>query len=126
MGANFVTVASVEISTDQFINGKRVASTGRFADISPVDGSHLADISAGGKVEANAAVEAARKAFPAWAALGPKGRLPILKKFAEGILARANELAAVESMTMAHSSWAMFIVSSRARPTTSIFLLNGH
>ena len=73
MSVNSVTVAGVEISTDHFINGKRVASSGRFANISPVDGSHLADMSAGGKVEANAAVEAARKAFPAWAALGPKG-----------------------------------------------------
>tara|TARA_R110002110_G_scaffold78728_4_gene206259 strand:+ start:67 stop:1527 length:1461 start_codon:yes stop_codon:yes gene_type:complete len=98
MSTNIVKVAGVDISTDHFISGKRVASANRFADISPVDGSHLADVSAGGKVEANAAVEAARNAFPAWAALGPKGRLPILKKFAEGILARASELAAVETM----------------------------
>ncbi len=98
MSANKVTVAGVEISTDHFIGGKRVSSANRFANASPVDGSHLADMAAGGKAEADAAVAAARKAFPAWAALGPKGRLPILKKFAEGILARANELAAVETM----------------------------
>ena len=98
MSANKVTVAGVEISTDHFIGGKRVSSANRFANTSPVDGSHLADMAAGGKAEADAAVAAARKAFPAWAALGPKGRLPILKKFAEGILARANELAAVETM----------------------------
>ena len=70
---------------------------GEVADFSPVDGSHLADVSAGGKVAAEAAVAVARKAFPAWVALGPKGRLPILK-FAEGIKARASELAAVETM----------------------------
>jgi acyl-CoA reductase-like NAD-dependent aldehyde dehydrogenase len=98
MSKNIVTVAGVDISTDHFIGGKRVASANRFANISPVDGSHLGDLSAGGKLEANAAVEAARKVFPAWAALGPKGRLPILKKFSEGILARANELAAVETI----------------------------
>lgn len=98
MSANKVTVAGVEISTDHFINGKRVPSANRFANHSPVDGSHLADVAAGGKVEADAAVAAARKAFPAWAALGPKGRLPILKKFAQGILARVTELAAVETM----------------------------
>ena len=45
----------------------------------------------------DAAVRAARAAFPAWAALGPHGRAPILKRFAEGILARAKELAAVET-----------------------------
>lgn len=98
MSGNNVKVAGVDISTDHWIGGRRVSSKERFADFSPVDGSHLADISAGGKAEADAAVAAARKAFPAWAALGPKGRLPILKKFAEGLKARANELAAVETM----------------------------
>ncbi|MGB6086016.1 aldehyde dehydrogenase [Parvibaculum sp.] len=98
MSTNIVKVAGVEVSTDHWIGGKRVASKEKFANFSPIDGSHLADISAGGKSEADAAVAAARKAFPAWAALGPKGRLPYLKKFAEGIRARANELAAVETM----------------------------
>ncbi|MFA7637757.1 MAG: aldehyde dehydrogenase [Parvibaculum sp.] len=98
MGTNSVKVVGVYVSTDHWIGGKRVASKEKFANFSPVDGSHLADISAGGKAEADAAVEAARKAFPAWAALGPKGRLPYLKKFADGIRARANELAAVETM----------------------------
>ncbi len=92
-----VTVAGVEVSTDHFIGGRRVVSKERFADISPIDGSHLADMSAGGKVEIDAAVAAARKAFAPWAALGPKGRLPVLKRFAEGIRARAKELAAVET-----------------------------
>lgn len=91
-------VAGVDVSTDHWINGRRVSSSERFADISPIDGSHLADVAAGGKAEVDEAVAAARKAFPAWAALGPKGRLPYLKRFAEGIKARANELAAVETM----------------------------
>ncbi|MEX0838853.1 MAG: aldehyde dehydrogenase [Parvibaculum sp.] len=98
MSGNSVKVAGVDIFTDHWIGGKRVASKEKFANFSPVDGSHLADVSAGGKAEADAAVAAARKAFPAWAALGPKGRLPILKKFAEGLKARVNELAAVETM----------------------------
>ena len=96
--AGTVKVAGVEVSADHWIGGKRVASKQKFADFSPVDGSHLGDLSAGGEAEADAAVAAARKVFPAWAALGPKGRLPILKKFAEGIKARVNELAAVETM----------------------------
>ncbi|MBX3446674.1 MAG: aldehyde dehydrogenase [Parvibaculaceae bacterium] len=98
MSGNRVKVAGVEVSTDHWIGGRRVASKEKFANFSPIDGSHLADVSAGGKAEADAAVEAARKAFPAWAALGPKGRLPYLKKFAEGIKARVNDLAAVETM----------------------------
>ncbi|HXQ12115.1 MAG TPA: aldehyde dehydrogenase family protein, partial [Caulobacteraceae bacterium] len=98
MGWNTTTVAGVEISTDHWIGGHRVASNERFADLSPVDGSHLADVSAAGRPEVDAAVAAARQAFPAWAAFGPEGRLPILKRFAEGIRARASELAAVETM----------------------------
>lgn len=98
MTGNRVKVAGVEVSTDHWIGGRRVASKEKFSNFSPIDGSHLADVSAGGKAEADAAVEAARKAFPAWAALGPKGRLPYLKKFAEGIKARVNDLAAVETM----------------------------
>lgn len=98
MAGNMAKVTGLEVSADHWIGGKRVASKQKFADFSPVDGSHLGDLSAGGAAEADAAVAAARKAFPAWAALGPKGRLPILKKFAEGIKARVNELAAVETM----------------------------
>jgi aminomuconate-semialdehyde/2-hydroxymuconate-6-semialdehyde dehydrogenase len=93
-----VDVAGVKVSTDHWIGGKRVASKQTFADYSPVDGAHLADVSAGGRAEVDAAVEAARKSFPAWAALGPQGRLPILKRLAQGIAARKEELAAVETV----------------------------
>jgi acyl-CoA reductase-like NAD-dependent aldehyde dehydrogenase len=98
MTANVVTVAGVEVATDHWIDGRRVASPRRFADFSPVDGSRLAEVAAGGEAEVASAVAAARRAFPAWAALGPKGRLPYLKRFADGIRARVNELAAVETM----------------------------
>jgi acyl-CoA reductase-like NAD-dependent aldehyde dehydrogenase len=93
-----VNVAGVDVSTDHFIDGRRVASKDRFLDRSPVDGSALAEMSAGGAAEAGMAVNAARRAFPAWAALGPEGRAPILRRFAEGILARTAELAAVETV----------------------------
>ena len=98
MAYDVASVADVEVSTDHWIDGRRVPSSERFEDLSPVDGSHLADVAAGGKVEVDAAVDAARRAFPAWAALGPAGRLPVLKAFAEGLKARARDLAAVETM----------------------------
>jgi len=90
-------VAGVEVSLDHWIGGKRVSSADRFNNASPIDGSELGAIAAGGKVEADMAVEAAKTAYPAWAALGPQGRLPILRKFAEGILARGKDIAAVET-----------------------------
>ncbi|MBV1906965.1 MAG: aldehyde dehydrogenase [Pseudomonadales bacterium] len=92
-----VQIAGIEVSTEHFINGKRVASERKFTSISPIDGSKLAEISAGGKVETDAAVAAARNAFPAWAALGPEGRLPILKRFSKNILDNVEKLAAVET-----------------------------
>jgi acyl-CoA reductase-like NAD-dependent aldehyde dehydrogenase len=98
MTKNIATVAGVDVSTDHFIGGRRVSSAERFANHSPVDSSHLADVAAAGSAEVDEAVAAARKAFPAWAALGPRGRLPYLKRLAEGIKARARDLAAIETM----------------------------
>src|ERR1700676_470873 len=90
-------VAGVDVSTAHFIDGKRVASKRTFQVCSPIDGKHLADVSAGGAAEIDAAVAAARRAFPQWAALGPDGRHRVLKKFAQAILDHAKELAAVET-----------------------------
>jgi acyl-CoA reductase-like NAD-dependent aldehyde dehydrogenase len=93
-----IKVGGVEVSTAHWIDGRRVPSNRTFDDFSPIDGRHLANVSAGGPEEANAAVAAARRAFPAWAALGPEGRLPFLKRFAEGIRARKEEIAALETL----------------------------
>jgi acyl-CoA reductase-like NAD-dependent aldehyde dehydrogenase len=90
-------VAGVEVSTEHWIGGKRVGSRERFADLSPIDGAHLAELAAGGAAEVDAAVAAARAAFPSWAERGAAGRLAILQRFAQGIQARAAELAAVET-----------------------------
>lgn len=98
MAGNTATVAGVEVSTDHWIDGRRVPSVDRFDNLSPVDGSHLAQVASGGQAEAGLAVDSARRAFPAWAALGPEGRLPYLKRFAQGIRERAKDLAAVETM----------------------------
>ncbi|MBI4936346.1 MAG: aldehyde dehydrogenase family protein [Actinobacteria bacterium] len=92
------TVDGVEVHTDHWINGRWVASADRFEDRSPIDGSHLADVAAGGGSEVDAAVAAARAAFPAWAALGPAGRAPILRRFAELINEHVDDIATVESV----------------------------
>lgn len=62
---NTTKVAGVEVSTAHFIDGKRAASKRTFQVYSPIDGKHLADVSAGGAGEIDAAVAAARRAFPA-------------------------------------------------------------
>jgi acyl-CoA reductase-like NAD-dependent aldehyde dehydrogenase len=108
--ASLVEVAGVEVNTDHFIGGERVASAERFADISPIDGRVIAHVSAAGESEAAAAVDAAREAFPAWAELGAQGRLPYLLRLAELIDANVERLAAVECEDMA-----MLLESLRAR-----------
>jgi aminomuconate-semialdehyde/2-hydroxymuconate-6-semialdehyde dehydrogenase len=90
-------VEDVEVSTDHWIGGARVASGDTFADVSPIDETTIAEVARGGATEIDAAVEAAHDAFPAWALLGPKTRAAILHAVGEGIEKRALELAAVET-----------------------------
>jgi 5-carboxymethyl-2-hydroxymuconic-semialdehyde dehydrogenase len=62
-------VAGVEVSTDHWIDGRRVASSQGFSDLSPVDGSNLAEVSAGGQAEVDMVVAAAARPFrpgPRW------------------------------------------------------------
>jgi aminomuconate-semialdehyde/2-hydroxymuconate-6-semialdehyde dehydrogenase len=70
---------------------------GTFATHDPHDGSWLADVPVGGPEEVDAAVRAARAAFPAWAALGPEGRRPQLHALAGLIDRDAEELALLET-----------------------------
>jgi aminomuconate-semialdehyde/2-hydroxymuconate-6-semialdehyde dehydrogenase len=63
----------MEIPTEHYIDGRRVDSGSTFEVRSPIDwdGWKLADVARGGAAEVDAAVAAARRAFPGWAALGP-------------------------------------------------------
>lgn len=95
--ARRIDVAEVAISPDHYIDGTRVRSDATFADISPIDESHLGDVSAAGRQEVDLAVRAAARAFPEWAALGPGGRAPYLERFANVIERRVEDLSAVET-----------------------------
>ncbi len=108
--AGRIRVAGIEVSPDHFIGGERVASDRRFEDISPITGEVIAEVSRAGEAEVDAAVRAARDAFPAWADLGPAGRAPYLHRLAGLIDANVERLAAVECMDMA-----MLLRSLRAR-----------
>ena len=109
-GASTAGVAGIEVHTDHFIAGERVASAKRFVDLSPIDGRVLAEISRGGAEEVDRAVRAAHAAFPAWAALGPEGRADYLHRLADLIDRDVERLAAVECEDMA-----MLLASLRAR-----------
>lgn len=70
--------------TTHFINGQWSEPGGRtFADTNPFNDELVADIAAGGRAEAEAAVEAAHSAFPAWAAATPMERQRLFLKAAD-------------------------------------------
>jgi 5-carboxymethyl-2-hydroxymuconic-semialdehyde dehydrogenase len=91
------TVEDVKVDTRHWIGGQRVATDTTFTDISPIDEDPIAEISAGGAAEVDAAVRAAQEAFPAWAALPRSERAEHLRRVAEGVDARVDELARVET-----------------------------
>ena len=92
-------LAAIPVDRRHWIGGERVGSGGRELEVfSPIDGSSLGGIAAGGPAEVDAAVGAARSASPAWAGLGPDRRGTILDRFADAILDRGDDLALVETI----------------------------
>jgi betaine-aldehyde dehydrogenase/5-carboxymethyl-2-hydroxymuconic-semialdehyde dehydrogenase len=104
------TVGGVEVSTDHFINGRRLGSARRFATISPIDRSVLAEVAQADAEDVDRAVRAAAAAFPSWAAFGPSGRAEYLHRLADLIDANVEPLAQVECADMG-----MLLRSLRAR-----------
>jgi acyl-CoA reductase-like NAD-dependent aldehyde dehydrogenase len=94
---NMVKVAERKISPDHFIGNARVSSAQTFEVRSAIDESVLGHVARGTEHEVNLAVQAAKDAFPAWAALGPEGRLHHLEKLAHVIESRVEDLAHVET-----------------------------
>ncbi|MFE7760879.1 aldehyde dehydrogenase [Streptomyces sp. NPDC057438] len=92
-----ITVAGVPVDTRHWIGGRRVASAETFTDVSPIDGRVLGEIARGGAAEVEAAVAAAREAFPAWAATPRAERARVLHAIADGVEKRLEELAIVET-----------------------------
>ncbi|WP_158971513.1 5-carboxymethyl-2-hydroxymuconate semialdehyde dehydrogenase [Chachezhania sediminis] len=82
------------------IDGASVpALSGKTMDtICPVDGTVLAQVAMSGAEDVDAAVAAARAAFPGWSKTPGAERRKILIKVAEAIEARADEIAFTECM----------------------------
>ena len=79
-----------------FIDGGERQEAETFEDISPIDTNMVLGIfQKGGARDADAAVSAAKRAFPAWSALPWEERLALLRKAADIIDERVFEFAAV-------------------------------
>lgn len=86
------------------IDGERVQShDGQTFDcISPVDGRVLTQVARCGQLDVDAAVVAGRAAFEdkRWRGMAPAARKRIMIKFADQLLAHADELARMETLDM--------------------------
>jgi 5-carboxymethyl-2-hydroxymuconic-semialdehyde dehydrogenase len=82
---------------DHLINGKPVAGRDTFETINPATQAVLAEVARGGADDVNAAVAAAKAAFPAWAARPAAERAKILRRLGDLIAANVAELARTET-----------------------------
>jgi len=90
----------IPIQTKLFIGGKFVESaSGRtFETVNPADGSVICDVDWAQKGDVNAAVRAARKAFPSWSTTTGPYRRDLLLKLADLMEKHKERLAEVEAL----------------------------
>lgn len=94
-----VALERMQAPLGHFIAGKSEAGAGQtFPITEPATGDVLGHASDATEFELNAAVTAAKAAFPAWAATSGDKRKAILHRIADLIEARAEEIAAVECL----------------------------
>src|SRR3954468_16258648 len=86
------------MNTKLLVNGKLVKGKGDELDIlNPATGKVITQVAEADEGQIAAAVGAAAKAFPSWAATVPKDRATLLLKLADRIEAEGAEFAALES-----------------------------
>ena len=94
----------LEMETRLFIGGRFVDSVegGRIPVLNPHDNTLLAEVSEARSADVDRAVDAARKAFPAWARLGAAERGRLLLKLADAIESDREYLAWLETLDTGH------------------------
>ena len=79
------------------INGQSVPGSDYFETINPATQEVLAEVAAGGAAEVNAAVAAAKAAFPLWAATPAAQRAKLMRKLGALIAQHVPEIAQTET-----------------------------
>ncbi|MEN5179660.1 5-carboxymethyl-2-hydroxymuconate semialdehyde dehydrogenase [Comamonas testosteroni] len=82
---------------DHLINGKSVAGKDYFETINPATQEVLAEVASGGAAEADAAVAAAKEAFPKWANTPATERAKLVRKLGDLIAQHVPEIAVTET-----------------------------
>ena len=82
---------------DHLINGKKVAGKDYFETINPATQEVLAEVASGGAAEVDAAVAAAKEAFPKWANTPATERARLVRKLGDLIAQHVPEIAETET-----------------------------
>lgn len=82
---------------DHLIDGKTVAGRDYFQTVNPATQEVLAEVARGSEAEVNAAVAAAKQAFPKWANLPATERARLVRKLGDLIARHVPELAQTET-----------------------------
>ncbi|HTH80908.1 MAG TPA: aldehyde dehydrogenase family protein, partial [Ramlibacter sp.] len=82
---------------DHLINGKPVAGRDYFESLNPATQEQLAEVASGGEAEVDAAVRAAKDAFPKWAGMPAVQRAKLIRKLGDLIAANVPEIARLET-----------------------------
>ena len=82
---------------NNFIGGEWASTAEYISSVNPSTGGAYLEVPRSGEKEVDAAVRAAKAAFPAWRALRAEERADILDRIADGIDARLSEFAQMES-----------------------------
>lgn len=80
-----------------WIDGREVDSRDRFATLNPATGDVIDEVASGGEAEVDAAVRAAKEAFPKWANTPAKERAKLMRRLGELIEKNVPTLAALET-----------------------------
>ena len=83
---------------EHLIDGKAVQSRDYFETINPATQEVLAEVASGGETEVNAAVAAAKAAFPKWAGLPATERARLVRKLGDLIAQHVPEISRTETM----------------------------
>ncbi|MFE2041394.1 aldehyde dehydrogenase family protein [Streptomyces sp. NPDC059477] len=82
-------------SFPHWINGRRVHGDGEHIDVvNPATGKAIATVPAGSAADVDTAVAAARAALPGWSATAVEERIAVVRRIADGITTRRDEIAA--------------------------------
>lgn len=82
---------------DHLINGKAVAGKDYFETVNPATQEVLAEVASGGAAEADAAVAAAKQAFPKWAHTPATERARLVRRLGDLIARHVPEIAETET-----------------------------